>query len=173
MRLQDYLRHPIAHGSLVGVLPNQHHERPENIEVANTTLSVFPLPGGPSVWDIPVPYEAQVVIFSFRSNHTCSEGAGKAGVTGVATRSQFDASTVSTGGHGTISTSAYNAVYSKRAAAMNLSHKVFSSVGSYISLTEIYLYETAPLTRVLRTEWTNYGAALYTLNCWGEVAVLK
>jgi hypothetical protein len=173
VRLRDFLRHPLAHAALTNVSTDQHHVRPGNLEVANTTLTVYPLPGGPDEWDIVIPYAAQAVLFSFRSSNTTAEGGGKAGVVGIATRNQFDASTCSTGGHGTISSSSYNAVYTKRASALNLSHKVFASTGADVSLTEAYLYETVPgTTRVFRTVWTNYSAGLRTLNCWGEVAIL-
>jgi hypothetical protein len=173
MRLRGHREHPGEHAALTGVGVDQHHGRPSNAEVSNTTLTVDPLPGGPGVWDIPVPLDARVVKFSLRSGHTCSEGGGKAGVHGVATRSQLEATTFSLGGHGTIATSAYNACYSKRASAMNLSHKVFSAADTEsLALTEAYLTLTGPTTRVLRLVWTNYGTTVDTLNCWGEVQVV-
>ena len=172
MRLQDYLQHPLAHAGLTNIRVDQHHEQPENIEVSNMTLSVYPLPGGPNDWDITVPYAANVVLFSLRGIKTVAEGGGKSGVIGIASRSSLEASTVSVGGHGTISSKAYNASYSKKAAAMNLSHKCFSSLGTGIALTGAYLAATGASSRVLRLTWTNYGAATRTLNCWGEIQVI-
>jgi hypothetical protein len=108
-----------------------------------------------------------------RSNHNTDLSGAKAGVTGIATRSQFEAATCSLGGHGTLASTSYNAMYSKKASAMYLSHKVFSSTGDGIALTEAYLYETVSgTTRVLRTIWTNISASNKTLNCYGELAVL-
>jgi len=164
--------HPLLHADLENIGVDQHHDQPENIEVSNTTLSVAPLPGDPGEWDITVPFEANVVMFSLRGIKTVAEGGAKSGVIGIATRSQLEASTVSVGGHGSITSGAYNAHYSKKAAAQNLSHKVFDSAGNYISLTNAYLYATGASTRVLRLVWTNYGASYKTLNCWGEVQVL-
>jgi hypothetical protein len=172
MRLYDPLGHPIDHDALTNVGPDDHHDRPENIEIANTTLSVPPLPGDPKAWDISVPFDAQVVKFSLRSNRTIAEGSAKAGVHGIATRSSLEATTFSLGGETSAAISAYNAAYSKKAAALNLSHKIFSSSGSNIALTDAYLTLIDASTRVLRLVWTNYGASSYTLNCWGEVQVI-
>lgn len=172
MRLFDPLNHPLEHSVLTNVLEDQHHDRPENIEVANTTLQVYPLPSGPYVWDIAVPLNARVAKFSFRSNRSIAEGGGKAGVHGIATRSILETTTFSLGGNTSLTITAYNACYSKKASAMNLSHKVFSSGGNYICLTDAYLTLISGTERVLRTTWTNYGAAIYTLNCWGEVQIV-
>lgn len=172
MRLRDPLRHAAEHDALTNVGADQHHDQPENIEVSNTTQTIDPLPGGPGVWDISVPLDARVAKFSFRSNHTVAEGGAKAGVHGIATRSSLETTTFSLGGHGTMTTTAYNACYSKKAAAMNLSHKVFSSGGDDIVLTDAYLYLVSASVRVLRTTWTNYGGSVYTLNCWGEVQII-
>lgn len=172
MRLHDPLIHPTEHAALTNVGVDDHHDRPENIEVSNTTLVVPPLPGDPGEWDISVPLDAQVVKFSFRSNRTIAEGSAKAGVHGVATRSSLEATTFSLGGPTSAAITAYNACYSKKAAALNLSHKIFSAAGDYIALTDAYLTLVDASTRVLRTRWTNYGASNYTLNCWGEVQVI-
>lgn len=172
MRLKDF--NPELHKMLSNILPNQHHLQPYNIEVSNTTLNVSPLPGGPGVWDISIPYDTHVIKFGFRSPWTCAEGSGKAGIVGFTTRNGMTEATVmSAGGHGIISNTAYVAVYSKAAGAMNLSHKVFNALpGNYISLTDIYLTTTGPTTRVLRTQWTNYGTSYKTLNVWGEVQII-
>jgi hypothetical protein len=172
MKLNDFLKHPLSHDGVSNVSEDQHHEQPENIEVSNTTLSVSPLPGGPGQWDITVPYEANVVMFSFRGIKTVAEGGGKSGIIGIATRSSLEASTVSLGGHGTISSGAYNASYSKKAAALYLSHKCFDSTGGNLALTDASLVATSGSTRVLRTTWTNFAASYKTLNVWGEVQVI-
>ena len=80
----------------------------------------------------------------------------------------MEATAVSLGGHGTIGTSSYNAFYSKKAASVNLSHKVFDAAGNNtVCLTDAYLTGS-----VLRTTWTNYGGSLETLNCWAEIQVV-
>lgn len=172
MRLSNF--NPELHRMLSNVLPDQHHLEPYNIEVSNTVLSVSPLPGGPGVWDISIPFDTHVIKFAFRSNWTCAEGSGKAGVVGFTTRNGMtEATAISTGGNSTIARSAYNAVYSKAGNAMNLSHKVFDSIlGSYICLTDTYLVLIDANTRVLRTTWTNFGSSYYTLNVWGEVQII-
>ena len=170
MKLPDFLRHPLNHANLTNILTDQHHLEPQNIEVSNTTQSIEPLPGGPGQWDIPVPFDTNVLTFSFRSNHTVGLGGAKGGVTGIANRSSLDAATVSHAG--SIAVTSYNAIYAKKAAAQNLSHKIFSAAGDHISLSDAYLTLTGPSTRVFRTVWTNYGASYYTLNVWGEVHII-
>lgn len=171
MRVESSLFHALDHSVYSNVLPSDHHLAPSNVEISNTSLSVDPLPGGPGVWNISVPYDAVAALFQLRSNRTVELGA-KAGVVGIATRSQLEASTMSVGGDVSITITAYAAIYSKVASAMNLSHKVFSSAGDDIALTDAYLVTTGPSTRVLRLVWTNYGASTKTLNCWGEVGIL-
>jgi hypothetical protein len=170
MKLSNFLEHIPDHDLLINIGLDDHHDQPENVEVANTSLVVPPLPGGPGVWLITIPDEAGVVMFSFRSIRTVAEGSGKAGVTGLAMGFSTYTTTMSIGGDSSITRTAYNAVYSKPSGALNLSHKIFSSTGLGISLTEAYLTGTSP--RYLRTEWTNYTAGNLTLNCWGEVAVI-
>jgi len=172
MRLADPRQHPAVHAALTNVGISQHHMRPALVETSNTALLVPPLPGGPGIWDIAVPYDTLVVSFHFRSNRGVAEGGGKAGVYGLATRNQFHTTALSHGGDSTTAMTARNAWYSKVAAALNLSHKVFSLAGDALALTEAWLYATGPATRVLRTYWTNYSAALATLNCRAEIVVL-
>jgi hypothetical protein len=172
MRLEDELRHAIDHSVYSNIGVDDHHIKPSNIEVANTTLSVSPLPGGPNAWDISVPFDTKAVLFQFRSNRTIELAGAKAGLVGIATRSSLQATTASIGGDVLITTTAYAAIYSKVASALNLSHKVFSSAGDSISLTDAYLTLTGPSTRVLRLYWTNYSASFKTLNCWGELGLL-
>lgn len=171
MRLEDNLKHPLDHAGLSNVTIDQHHDQPENIEISNTTLSVEPAPGGPGTLDISMPSGANVVKFSLRSNRTVAEGYGKAGVHGIANRDQFDTTTFSLGGDTSIAITSYNACYTKVASHINLSHKVFSSVGDDIALSDAYLVANQ-WTVVLRLVFTNYGASTKTLNCWGEVQVI-
>lgn len=173
MKLSDLLSHPMSHEPFINVGIDDHHDQPEIIEAVNTSLSVSPLPGGPGVWDIPVPLNAQVVAFSFKAAKATGPGGnGNAGVAGVATRSSIEASALSFADWSQHPIWQLPAFYSKPAASLNLSHKVFTASGEFISLTDIYLTLTGPSTRVLRTEWTNYGFAYYTLNAWGEIAVI-
>jgi hypothetical protein len=171
MRLCDWLEHPTLHSVLSNVLPDQHHLRPSALSISNTALVVQPLPGGPGVWDISVPTDVVAAVLSLRSANLAELSGGMSGCIVVATRSSLDASSISLGGHGTISSAAYNAIYTKVAAALNLSHKIFDSAGADISLTDAYLTLTAPSTRVLRLQWTNYSAGLRTLDVRGEVAL--
>ena len=171
MRTRSSLKHRLDHTGLNGVTPDQHHLAPSNIETSNTTDTVDPLPGGPTIWDISVPYDAIAVHFAFRSNHSTEFSTAKAGVRGVATRSLLEASAFSVGGHGTLGTSSYHAVYSKKAACIDLSHTVFSASGDDICLTEAYLYESSPGVRVFRTVWTNYGVSTKTLSVYAEIGV--
>lgn len=170
MRLLDPLMHVPAHAGMTNVGIDDHHDQPENIEVSNTTLVVAPLPGGPGVWEITLPDEARVVMFTFRSIWNTWQAGAKAGVVGIAMDSSLRTTTMVLGGHGTQVTSSYNMVYSKVAAALNLSDKIFSAAGDNISLTECYI-KTSPSV-VLRTEWTNYSAGNLTLNVWGEIGVI-
>lgn len=169
MRLQDFLRHA-EHAGLDNVGIDTHHDQPENIEVANTTLVVNPLPADPKNWDITLPDEATVVMFSFRSNHIVAMGGARAGVIGVASTNQLRTTAMTIGGHGTLTLTAYSMVYSKVASALNLSDKIFSSAGDNISLTDAYIITGSPT--VLRTSWTNYSAGNLTLNVWGEIGVI-
>ena len=172
MRLSPEIQMAREHAALINVGVDDHHDQPEAIEAINTTLSVSPLPGGPGVWDIPMPYEASVVLFSFRSAKTIGTGSAKAGVTGIATRSSTQASAVSLGGWVTWPQTSLTAFYTKPSSALNLSHKIFTASGNFISLSDIALVATGPATRVLRTYWTNYGSSFYTLSAHGEVTVI-
>jgi len=169
MRVEDYLEHPTLHSALSNVTADQHHAQPSVMSVSNTTLTVYPLPGGPNDWDISVPYDTIAAVVALRSAHLTEQSGGMAGVLVVVTRSSLEASSFSLGGHGILVSAAYNAIYSKAAAALNLSHKVFSSGGADLALTEAYLTATGPSTRVLRLTWTNYSAGLRTLDARGEV----
>jgi len=169
MRLQSYLEHPTLHSALSNVLAEQHHRRPYNMTISNTSLVVPPLPGGPSDWDISVPYDIVAAVIHLRSARVTELAGGMAGALVVVGRSSLEASSMSLGGHGNLISTSYNAIYTKAAAALNLSHKVFSSGGADISLTEAYLPATGPSSRVLRLTWTNYSAGNRTLDARGEV----
>lgn len=166
------MEHALDHAAYPTTV-DQHHIKPSSIQIANTTLVVAPLPGGPGVWDIAVPYAAQAVLFNLRSRRVVADGSGMAGVTGVASRISTRTSTASLGGHSSLGGyGSYNCIYSKAGGSLQLSHKVFSSGGADIALTDAWLEATGPATRVLRTWWTNYSAGNLTLNCWGQIGVL-
>jgi len=173
MRLEDALKHPTLHSALSNVSAAQHHVAPSNIEASNTTLSVAPLPFGPGQWDITVPYEAQAVVFSLRSNRTIGLDTAKSGVVGIANRSSLHTASAGLGGHGVITTTSYAQTYAKAGGALYLSSKIFDSTGADIALTDAYLTATGPSTRVLRTTWTNFAASYKTLNAWAEILVLS
>jgi hypothetical protein len=172
MRTKSPMMHALDHGVYSNVLPDQHHNQPTNLEIVNTTQNVYPLPGDPADWDISVPFDTQAVMFHLRSSYIVELDDAAAGVVGIATRNQFHTSTMSVGGDATITRTAYAAVYSKVASALNLSHKIFSNSGDDIALTEAHLVQTGPSTRVLRLTFTNYGASLKQLHCWGQVGLL-
>jgi len=162
---------PTTHAALTNVTADQHHPAPQVISFSNTTAVIPPLPGGPYVLDVAVPFDTQAVIFSLRSPHVTEGAGGCAGVTGIADRNSLNTSTVSIGGHGTLVSASYNAIYSRAGAALNLSHKVFDSTLS-VSLTNACLVATGPSTRVLRLEFTNYSASNQTLSVYGEAGLL-
>jgi len=177
MRLIDPLEHALDHAAYAASLTvDQHHLKPSNIQVSNTSLVVSPLPGGPGQWDIALPFDAQAVLFNLRSRRVVADGSGMAGVTGVAKRASAysgKTTTASLGGHSALSSyGSYNCIYSKAASSLHLSHKVFDSAGDFIVLTDAWIETTSPTTRVLRTWWTNFGSTNKTLNCWGQIAVL-
>ena len=171
MRLEDYLEHPVLHSAFTNVLPDDHHRRPGTLTILNNTQVIPPLPGGPGVWDTSVPYDTIAATVSLRSAHQTEQAGGMAGVILVVTRSSLEASSMSLGGHGTLSSASFNAIYAKSAAAMYLSHKIFSTAGRDILLREAHLPATGPATRVLRLEWENLSAGLRTLDARGQVVL--
>jgi hypothetical protein len=176
MRLRDFMEHALDHAAYAAsITVDQHHVKPSSIQVSNTTLVVPPLPGGPGQWDIALPFDAQAVLFNFRSAHLLL-GTGVAGLTGVARRNSpyaTDTVVASLGGDAPFAGyGSYNCIYAKAAGSLQLSHKIFSSAGQDITLTDAWIETTGPTARVLRTWWTNFGAGNRTLNVWGEVAVL-
>lgn len=170
MRLSDPLMIHPDHADLLNVGLANHHDQPSHIETSNTSLVVQPLPGGPGVWLINLTDNATLVMFTLRSTHPTWSADAKAGVLGVASTNQLRTTAMTWGGHGTQASTSYNMVYSKAAAALNLTDKVFSSGGADISLTECYIVPGTPAQ--LRTEWTNYSAGLRTLNAWMEISIL-
>jgi len=170
MRPENFLEHALLHSVYDNIGIDDHHDAPENIEIANTTLSVPSLFVGPVNWDISIPEDAIVVAVTLRSNHTVQNGGAKAGVLVIATDEQFAATGMTLGGHGTITSTAYNMVYSKASSDANLSDKIFSNIGTDVSLSQAYILNSSG--RKLRLEFTNYYASARTLNCWGEVAVI-
>lgn len=170
MRPRDTIYRP-EHSGLTNVNPDQHHPAPTVLSFSDTSSSVPPLPGGPLQVDVAVPYDTEAVIFSLRSSHVTEQAGGCAGVTGIADRNSLNTSSVSIGGHGTLSSASYNAIYSKAGAALNLSHKIFDTT-LVVALTNAYLIATGPSTRVFRMEFTNYGASSQTLDLYGEVGLL-
>jgi hypothetical protein len=119
-----------------------------------------------------MPYDAQAVMFSLQGGTPIAEGNARPGVIGVASRDSDGASTVSVGGPTSTAITAYCAAYSRPGGAANLSHKIFTTSGWYVSLTNAYLVAIGPSTRVLRLEFTNYGGSNYTLWCKGEIQVM-
>ncbi len=171
MKLDDSLKTARVHSVMDNVGADDHHDAPENIEVSNTTQTIDPLPGGPGVWDISLPDEASLVMFTFRSVRTVQTAGAKGGTHGIATDGQLEPSTATLGGHATIASTGYNMIYSSPGGDFNLSDKIFSSTGLYIAMTGCYITGGAG-SRVLRTTWTNYGGTVQTLDVRGEVAVL-
>jgi len=171
VRLQSHLEHPTVHAALTNVLHGQHHSRPDGLSFSDNSLTVYPQPFGPNALDITVPYETKAAVVSLRSPHVTEMAGGVAGAVLIVTRLSTEATGMSLGGHGVLATGSYNAIYSKAASAINLTHKVFSSAGGHISLTDILLYATGASTRVLRMWWTNYDPAIKTLDVIGEAAL--
>jgi hypothetical protein len=170
MRVVSPILVPENHAGLTNVTPGQHHLPPGSIEISNTTLNVPPLPGGPSDWDVQVDDDALAVLFHLRSNENTQPGFGaKAGVIGIATIKYLEASVVSFGHKGAVST--YAAIYAQAAYALNLSHKIFGSVAESVALSDAKLVDSGG-HRYFRTTWTNYSAGYSTLQCWGEVGVI-
>ncbi len=172
MRLEQHLQHPTLHSALTNVLDGDHHRRPGEMTISNTSLLVPPLPGDPGTWDIPVDDSVVGAVVSLRSVHMTGLGGGRAGCIVVVTRSPIEAASFSIGGSGTLSTTAYNAIYTKASAALNLSHKIFDSSGVSISLTHAELILIVA-SRFLRLMFTNYSAGMKTLDARGEVTLFS
>jgi len=172
VKTRDPLDHPLAHAALTNVTIDQHHIRPSNISVVNTTQSIAPLPGGPDDWDIAIPFDTQVVRLSLRSAWQTDDVGGMGGVHVIAGRTAYlQASSFSQGGPSNWRSGGYFGVFAKPASSLDLSHRIFDSSGK-IALTDVYIAQTGPSTRVLRTSWTNYGASYLTLSAYGEVHIM-
>lgn len=172
MRPQLSLFRPAAHSVLTNVTADQHHNQPVNVEFSDTTSTVEPLPGGPRIIDIEVPSETNIVMFNLRSLHTVAFASGKAGAIGIATDNTIEASCMSVGGHASLASTSYNAVYTKPSGASLLTHKVFDQSNNMtVALSDAHLV-TSGSGRYLRLAFTNYGAFFETLNVWGEIGVI-
>jgi len=169
----DPLVHVLKHASATGVSIDQHHIRPSSISISNTSQSIPPLPGGPGEWDVSVPFDAKVAMLILRSNWQTNDFGGKGGGHWIATRTAYlDASGFSHGGPTFWQSGGYFGFNTKPGTSLELSARIFTSSGAYISLTDAYLAQTGPSSRVLRMSFTNYGASYYTLYAVGEVQIL-
>lgn len=170
---RDPLLHVLKHVAATDIGPDQHHIRPSNISISNTTQSITPLPGGPDDWDVAVPFDAMVARLVLRADWQTNDQGGEAGGHWIVTRTAYlDATGFSQGGPSGWQSGGYFGCFAKPAASLDLSHKVYTPSGPYIALTDAYLAQTGPSTRVLRMSWTNYGATYYTLHAVGEVQIL-
>lgn len=171
MRLDAMLEMAIEHDVYINIGDDDHHEAPQHLEAINTSLSVPSFFVGPVNWDISVPDWVTVCAVTLRSNRTVQNGLAKAGALVIASATQFAATGMTLAGAGSITSTAYNMVYSKAASAINLTDKIFSSTGNDIALSQAYLTGGAG-SRVLRLEWTNYNFTAQTLNVWAEVSLI-
>lgn len=158
------------HAGATNVGVDDHHIRPSNVEASNTTLSVSPLPGGPGQWDIPLPDDAEAVMFTLRGPLTTHPGGpAKVGVIGVCSRAYLEASTVAFGSP--TGSSNYGAIYSQAAGALYLSDKFFSNTYGELALSEARIVDVTG-SRYLRLEFTNFAAGYRTLDCRAEIGVV-
>lgn len=161
----------VLHTDATNVGVDDHHLRPRNVEVSNTTQSIPPLPGGPGRWDIPLPSATRTAKFLLRGPITTQPGGpAKVGVWGNCSEQFLETSTVSFGYQ--IGSSNYGAVYSQAAGALYLSHKMFSTVKGEIALSSARIV-TVGVTKYLRLEFTNFAAGFRTLMCWAEIQVAE
>lgn len=170
---RDPLLHVLKHAAATNVLPDQHHLRPSSISIANTTQSIEPLPGGPGVWDVAVPFDAKVARLTLRADWQTNDEGGEGGGHWIVTRTAYlEATGLNQSGPATWQSGSYFGFFAHPAASLDLSHKIYTPSGPYIALTDAYLAQTGASTRVLRMTFTNYGAAYYTLHAVGEVQIL-
>lgn len=166
------LRHVFRHAALTGVDVDQHHLRPSNIPISNTALSVEPLPGGPGIWDVSVPFDAHLAILNLASGWIANDVGGKRGGRWMVTRVQYlEATGLSMGGPTAWQSGSYPGIFSKVASSLDLSHRIYTTAGQFVALTDAYLAATGSTTRVLRMTFTNYGAAYHTLTAYGSIVV--
>jgi hypothetical protein len=169
---RDPLLHVLKHVAATNVLPDQHHLRPLNISIANTTQAITPLPGGPTDVDFSVPFDAKVARLILRSSWQTNDVGGKAGGHWIVTRTAYlDAAGMCIGGPSAWQSGGYFGAFSKPATSIDLSPRVFDSGGN-VALRDAYLAQTGASTRVLRTSWVNYGASYYTIYAVGEIHIL-
>ena len=165
--------HVSKHAAATNVSEDQHHLRPSNISISNTTQSIEPAPGGPGIWDVSVPFDANVAVLTLRANWPTNDQGGHGGGTWRVTRTAYlEASGFSHWGPSSWQNGGYFGFFCKPANSIDLSHKVFTASGAYVALRDAYLAQTGPSTRVLRMSWFNYGSSYYTLYAVGEVEIL-
>ena len=162
MRIFDVATVP-GHAGLVNVGVDDHHDRPEVVEYYENSKVIAPQPFGPISYDIVIPDNASVLQFMIESVHVCAEGGGRAGVLGYCNDNSIRTAALSRGGHGTLTSTAYNAFYAKSGGASYLSHKVFDNTGDNICLGEAYITTISGPQRVFRTFWYNFSASNQTL----------
>lgn len=167
------IRHVFKHAALTNVQSDQHHLPPEGIPIQNTTQSVPPLPGGPGYWQISVPFDTNYAGVSLVSGWQSNDVGGKRGGRWLVTRNQWqDATGMSWGGSTAWRNSCYVGMFSRVAGSLEVSHRIWTLSGLYISLTDAVITQTGPSSRVLQLEFTNYGASSYTLTVYGEIMVM-
>lgn len=170
---RDPLLHAFKHSVATNITIDQHHLRPSNISISNTTQAIEPLPGGPGEWDVPVPFDAKVARLTLRADWQTNDQGGEGGGHWVVTRTAYlDATGFDYAGPVGWQSGAYISCFAKPAASLDLSHRIYTASGPYVALTDAYLAQTGATTRVLRMSFTNYGAAYYTLHAVGEVEIL-
>jgi len=172
-RAKDHLVHVLKHSAATGIGIDDHHRRPSNLSIANTSLAIEPLPGGPTQWDVAVPFDTKVAILALRSAWQTSDVGGAGGGCWIVTRTAYlDASGYTHGGPSSWQSGGYFGFNAKPGTSLDLSARIFTSSGQYVALTDAYLAQTGPSARVLRMSFTNYGSSYYTLHAVGEVQLL-
>jgi hypothetical protein len=167
------LRHIFKHSAATNVQPDQHHLCPSTIPIQNTTQSVSPLPGGPGIWDVAVPLNTKYVSLELVSGLQSNDAGGKRGGRWIATRTAWlEATGMSFGGPTNWRSGSYVGAFTKITGGTDVSHRIWTTSGSYIALSDVYLPLTSPTTRVLRMVFTNYGSSNYILTVYGEIEVL-
>ena len=126
------------------------------------------------MWDVAVPYDATFVQVDLISGWQSNDYGGNRGASYLVNRTAWlDATGMSLGGPTNWRTGSYVGFFSKVASNLEISHRIWTTSGQYVSLIDLYLATTGPTTRVLRMVFQNYGAAYYPLNIpGGSIGVL-
>jgi len=173
MLAQSPIRHVFKHSAATNILPEQHHLRPSIIPISNVVQQIEPLPGGPGVWDVAVPFDANIATIDLVSGWQANDVGGQRGGHWTATRTAWlEATGISFGGPTNWRNGSYVGVFSKVANALDISHRIWTTSGQYVALTDAYLYQTGPSTRVCRMVFTNYGGSYYTLTAYGQIGII-